>query len=131
MYLKTPKQLCFTLLDLPGWAANVISLQVAGALLKLQLGGSISREYPNAPRDLSKAFTWTRRAAEKGHSNGLSNLAPMYGAGLGVRKDEAEALELLAKSVEAFPQLIWLLDKPDDWLKLDFKKSLGKNAQSS
>ena len=41
----------------------------------------LTGEYPNAPKDLSKAFTWTRRAAEKGHSNGLSNLALMYGTG--------------------------------------------------
>ena len=83
-------------------------------------------EYPNAPKDLSKAFTWSRRAAEKGHPIGLSNLALMYGAGIGVRKDEAEALELLAKSVEAFsPELTWLLDKPDEWLKPEFKDRLS------
>ena len=43
-YLKTPKQHCFILLDLPSWASNVISLEVAGALLKLQLGGFTSQE---------------------------------------------------------------------------------------
>ena len=83
--------------------------------------------YPGASQDLKKALEWNQKAARKGHPNGLSNLALIYGAALGVPRDERKALELLRQSIEAYSKTYaWRLERSDEWQRPMFRNAFSR-----
>ena len=53
------------------------------------------------PKDKDEAFTWKRKAAEKGHLQAMSDLSIFYEKGICVAQDYQEAFKWLLKSAEA------------------------------
>jgi hypothetical protein len=73
---------------------------------------------PEIPTNYLKAYCWNRKGANKGHPNALSNLALLYSAELGVKRNFVRMAELLIESVEMFSyDFRWVLDSPDQWFE--------------
>jgi tetratricopeptide (TPR) repeat protein len=63
-----------------------------------------------AEKRYTEALAWYEKAAAQGHPRGISSLAALYNAGLGVKQDRAKAFELWARAAElGWAEAMWHL----------------------
>jgi len=83
------------------------------------LGAFYSNDHPSFPKDINRAFTYYRRAAEKGHPTAELIIAYAYERGEGVQPNEAESLRWFRLAAEdCIPGAL-------EWLAQRYQSGLG------
>lgn len=80
--------------------AELTQLAEGGDAYACAVLGVLYQNGSGVPRDLSKAFSWTKRSAELGHPLGTNTLARMHLLGLGTSKNIEEARRVARSMAE-------------------------------
>src|SRR5579871_3550925 len=91
-----------------GGSTNLASFDLAGTQAAAEKGDpkalfELARAYnrgTSLPKDLAKAFQYTRQAAEKGYAPAETALGSFYGRGIEVPKDLTEAIRWYRKAAD-------------------------------